>query len=233
MRTYLQGLGLESDGLPLGYDLGTDGEIIGFVNKQGGGQAVPGTNFDMPATVWCSCSSSTTTAPSSSRSTTSSTIRAGQGREHLQIDFGAVLQAPTSTATASGWTARCWSTSPTTCRYCRVLTNTARSTRTTSRTSSRWAPARRMATPTVRSPRSGRQRSGCGLHLRHAGVAGQFRRGRKRNLLVHLGRRHSLRADLAWPDLARRSALLRPARRHALCIRQQGPAGHQLRPAIR
>src|SRR5690606_30198391 len=46
MRTYLQNLGLKSQGLDLGYDLGTDGKIIGFVNSQAPGQAQPGQIYD-------------------------------------------------------------------------------------------------------------------------------------------------------------------------------------------
>ncbi len=44
LRTYLEGLGLMSQGRPLGFDLQTDGTIIGFVNEPNG--AVPGQTYD-------------------------------------------------------------------------------------------------------------------------------------------------------------------------------------------
>src|SRR5690606_1099986 len=46
MRAYLEGLGLESQGLPLGFDLSVPGTVTGFVNAQGGGQAIPGQIYD-------------------------------------------------------------------------------------------------------------------------------------------------------------------------------------------
>jgi hypothetical protein len=46
VRSYLEGLGLKSQGLPLGFDLQEDGVIIGFVNSQAPGQAVPGQEYN-------------------------------------------------------------------------------------------------------------------------------------------------------------------------------------------
>jgi hypothetical protein len=45
VRAYLESLGLQSQGRPLGYDLDTAGTIIGFVNAVGG--AVPGQIYDV------------------------------------------------------------------------------------------------------------------------------------------------------------------------------------------
>lgn len=45
LRSYLEGLGLMSQGRPIGFDLTMDGTIIGFVNALGG--AVPGQTYDL------------------------------------------------------------------------------------------------------------------------------------------------------------------------------------------
>ncbi len=45
-RTYLESLGLTSNGLPLGFDIDASGKITGFVNSQEPGQAVPGQEYN-------------------------------------------------------------------------------------------------------------------------------------------------------------------------------------------
>ncbi|EKF57693.1 von Willebrand factor type A [Agrobacterium albertimagni AOL15] len=92
-RTYLEGLGLKSNGLPLGFDLSQDGTIIGFVNSQAPGQAVPGEEYNVGAdrlvfefklnpngTFSFSLHDQIDHAP-------------GAGQNTLTIDFGSVLQA--------------------------------------------------------------------------------------------------------------------------------------------
>ncbi len=46
MRGYLEGLKLTSNGKPLGFDLDEAGKIVGFVNSQAPGQAVPGQDYN-------------------------------------------------------------------------------------------------------------------------------------------------------------------------------------------
>jgi T1SS-143 domain-containing protein len=95
-RTYLEGLKLTSNGLPLGFDLSGDGTIIGFVNSQAPGQAVPGQEYNEGAdrlvfefeinedgTFTFSLSDQLDHA-------------AGNGQNTLTIDFGSVLKATDS-----------------------------------------------------------------------------------------------------------------------------------------
>ncbi len=95
-REYLEGLKLTSNGLPLGFDLSEDGTIIGFVNSQAPGQAVPGQEYNEGAdrlvfefeinedgTFTFSLSDQLDHA-------------AGNGQNTLTIDFGSALKATDS-----------------------------------------------------------------------------------------------------------------------------------------
>jgi len=90
MRAYLQGLGLESQGRPLGFDLREDGKIIGFVNSPGG--AVPGQTYDEGDRLVFEFELN-------ANGTFTFSLHdqldhaAGNGQNNLAIDFGAVLQA--------------------------------------------------------------------------------------------------------------------------------------------
>jgi T1SS-143 domain-containing protein len=92
-RTYLQNLGLKSNGLPLGFDLSEDGTIIGFVNSQAPGQAVPGQVYDegddrLVFEFKINDNGTFTFSLSDQLD-----HPAGNGQNTLTIDFGSVLQA--------------------------------------------------------------------------------------------------------------------------------------------
>ncbi|MDH4440060.1 MAG: hypothetical protein QE284_06705, partial [Rhizobium sp.] len=98
MRTYLQGLNLKSNGLPLGFDLSETGTIIGFVNSQAPGQAVPGTIYDEGddrlVFEFTLNSNGTVSFSLSDQLDHTAPAVAGTAVENtLTIDFGAVLQA--------------------------------------------------------------------------------------------------------------------------------------------
>ena len=91
MRTHLQGLGLTSQGRPLGFDFDTAGKIIGFVNAAGG--AVPGQIYDEGDDRLVFEFTLNPDGTFSFALHHQLDHADGNGQNSLSIDFGAVLQA--------------------------------------------------------------------------------------------------------------------------------------------
>ena len=92
-RTYLESLGLTSNGLPLGFDIDESGKITGFVNSQAPGQAVPGQEYNAgPDRLVFEFEVNADGTFKFSLSDQLDHIEDDGNGETLTIDFGSVLQ---------------------------------------------------------------------------------------------------------------------------------------------
>ncbi|QEE43331.1 type I secretion C-terminal target domain-containing protein (plasmid) [Rhizobium sp. WL3] len=93
-RTFLEGLGLTSNDLPLGFDIDASGKIIGFVNSQAEGQAIPGQEYNAgPDRLVFEFEVSADGTFTFSLHDQLDHIKDDGNGETLTIDFGSVLQA--------------------------------------------------------------------------------------------------------------------------------------------
>ncbi|MGE8104774.1 DUF5801 repeats-in-toxin domain-containing protein [Allorhizobium sp. NPDC080224] len=98
MRGYLEGLKLMSGEKPLGFDLDEAGKIVGFVNKQGNGQAVPGEDYNsgddrLVFEFVLNPNGTFTFKLHDQLDHKGPTVGLSPDKNSLKIDFGAVLQA--------------------------------------------------------------------------------------------------------------------------------------------